>query len=106
MRFAMIAEWGSSVSWQQASQTVPPELWDVVVIGAGPAGSVAALHLATEGHRVLLLDKQRFPRDKTCGDGLLPEAQGVLQRAGLLQHALELGRRLAILSMISPSRIE
>jgi geranylgeranyl reductase family protein len=44
--------------------------YEVVVIGAGPAGSVTAIHLARSGARVLLLDKARFPRDKPCGGGL------------------------------------
>ena len=40
--------------------------WDAIVIGAGPAGSVAARQLAIAGRRVLLLDKKRFPRRKVC----------------------------------------
>jgi geranylgeranyl reductase family protein len=44
--------------------------FDVIVIGAGPAGSTAAYRLAREGARVLLLDKARFPRDKPCGGGI------------------------------------
>jgi geranylgeranyl reductase family protein len=46
------------------------ERYEVAVIGAGPAGSVTAIHLARGGARVLLLDKARFPRDKPCGGGL------------------------------------
>ena len=44
--------------------------YDVIVAGAGPAGSMAARQLAERGARVLLLDKQRFPRDKPCGGGV------------------------------------
>ncbi len=44
--------------------------YDVVVIGAGPAGSTAAKCLAENGIKVLLLDKSEFPRDKPCGGGL------------------------------------
>ncbi|DAC73356.1 MAG TPA: hypothetical protein DSN98_00270 [Thermoplasmata archaeon] len=44
--------------------------YDVVVIGAGPAGSTAAKFLSEKGMRVLLLDKSTFPRDKPCGGGL------------------------------------
>jgi geranylgeranyl reductase family protein len=44
--------------------------YDVAVIGAGPAGSVTAIHLARGGARVLLVDKATFPRDKPCGGGL------------------------------------
>jgi geranylgeranyl reductase family protein len=44
--------------------------FDAIVIGAGPAGSVTAYRLATEGASVLLLDRARFPRDKPCGGGV------------------------------------
>jgi geranylgeranyl reductase family protein len=46
------------------------ERFDVIVVGAGPAGSTAAYRLATAGASVLLVDKARFPRDKPCGGGL------------------------------------
>jgi geranylgeranyl reductase family protein len=45
-------------------------VWDAIVVGAGPAGSVTAYRLAREGASVLLLDRARFPRDKPCGGGL------------------------------------
>jgi len=44
--------------------------WDAIVVGAGPAGSVTAYRLASEGASVLLLDRARFPRDKPCGGGV------------------------------------
>ncbi|WP_026453638.1 geranylgeranyl reductase family protein [Saccharomonospora iraqiensis] len=50
---------------------------EVIVVGAGPAGSTAATHLARAGVDVLLLEKSAFPRDKVCGDGLTP--RGVKQ---------------------------
>ena len=46
------------------------ERFDAIVVGAGPAGSTAAYRLARAGARVLLLDRERFPRDKPCGGGL------------------------------------
>ncbi len=46
------------------------ERFDAIVVGAGPAGSTAALRLSRAGARVLLLDRERFPRDKPCGGGL------------------------------------
>jgi geranylgeranyl reductase family protein len=56
---------------------------DVVVVGAGPAGSTAALRLATAGRDVMLLDRVRFPRSKVCGDGLTPRAIAALGRLGV-----------------------
>ena len=50
------------------------ERFDAIVIGAGPAGSTAAFRLARAGARVLLLDRERFPRDKPCGGGLTNRA--------------------------------
>ena len=51
-----------------------PPIDDVTVVGAGPAGALAALVLARQGHRVRLLDRARFPRPKLCGDTLNPGA--------------------------------
>jgi geranylgeranyl reductase family protein len=50
------------------------ERFDVLVVGAGPAGSATAIHLARAGASVLLADRARFPRDKPCGGGLTGRA--------------------------------
>ena len=60
-----------------------PTSTDVLVVGAGPAGSAAAAWSARAGLDTLLVDAQVFPRDKTCGDGLTPRAIGELQRLGI-----------------------
>ena len=56
---------------------------DVVVVGAGPAGSAAAAWAARAGRDVLVIDSANFPRDKACGDGLTPRAVAELERLGL-----------------------
>ncbi len=56
---------------------------DAIVVGAGPAGAVCAAMLARAGRRVLLLEKDRFPRDKVCGDCLNPSVGPILDRLGL-----------------------
>lgn len=60
-----------------------PDAADVLVVGAGPAGSAAAAYAADAGHQVVLADAAVFPRDKTCGDGLTPRAVAELDRLGL-----------------------
>ncbi|MFI0407841.1 geranylgeranyl reductase family protein [Actinomadura sp. 3N508] len=56
---------------------------DVIVVGAGPAGSAAARHLARSGLDVLVLEKSSFPREKVCGDGLTPRAVAELRALGV-----------------------
>jgi len=59
------------------------ERFDVLVVGSGPAGSVAALVLARGGARVALVDKARFPRDKACGDLVGPRGVQLLDDLGI-----------------------
>src|SRR5215210_6208187 len=56
---------------------------DIVVVGAGPGGSATAYYAARAGLSVLLLDRQNFPRDKPCGDGLMPHAAEEISLMGL-----------------------
>ena len=60
---------------------------DAVVVGAGPAGSAAAAFLADAGHDVVLVEKDSFPRDKVCGDGLTPRAVKAMLSLGLDEEA-------------------
>lgn len=57
---------------------------DVLVIGAGPAGSATALRLARAGRRVTLVDRARFPRDKACSEYMSPETVRLLDQLGVL----------------------
>src|SRR2546423_4487909 len=56
---------------------------DVAIVGAGPAGTAAALFAARRGYRVIVVDKQAFPRDKPCGEGLMPGGRPVLRELEL-----------------------
>jgi menaquinone-9 beta-reductase len=58
---------------------------DVLVVGAGPAGSSAAWHLAREGAHVMVLDRAKFPREKPCAEYLSPEASRILSAMGALE---------------------
>jgi flavin-dependent dehydrogenase len=53
--------------------------YDAIIIGAGPAGSTLAYELAGGGKRVLILEKEKFPRDKPCGGGLTAKINSLLQ---------------------------
>jgi menaquinone-9 beta-reductase len=59
--------------------------YDALVVGAGPGGATAATFMARAGLRVLLVDKARFPRDKTCGDALSGKTVDVLRRLNLVE---------------------
>lgn len=63
--------------------------YDVIIVGAGPGGSTAATFLAQRGILPLLLDKTNFPRDKTCGDGLTPQAIYWLDVLGCVYEVLD-----------------
>jgi menaquinone-9 beta-reductase len=69
------------------TQQIPPhtatDTADVIVVGAGPAGSATAFYLAAAGLDVLVLEKSRFPREKVCGDGLAPRAVKALTGMGV-----------------------
>ncbi|MFI5338886.1 MAG: NAD(P)/FAD-dependent oxidoreductase [Candidatus Methylomirabilales bacterium] len=68
-------------------------MWDAIVAGAGPAGCTAAVLLAREGLRVVLLDKSAAPPSKVCGEYLSPGCLRILNRIGALQPVREAGAR-------------
>ena len=59
--------------------------FDVIIAGAGPAGSSAAIHLARKGVRVLLVEQKKFPRAKLCGEFISPECRRHFQNLGVAQ---------------------
>ena len=80
---------------QPDAKSSPERLWDVVIIGAGPAGAIAATHLAANQHQVLLIDRRKFPREKICGDGLLNDALGCLDNIGVIDTIQSTGRQMS-----------
>jgi geranylgeranyl reductase family protein len=72
---------------------------DVVVVGGGPSGAATAYWLAEAGHDVLLLEKKRYPREKTCGDGLTPRSVKQLEDMGLASQLADHHRFEGLRSM-------
>lgn len=74
----------------------------MLVVGAGPAGSACAQQLARAGFSVVLADQHEFPRDKVCGDGLIPDAHAALGRLGVLQAVMRAAQRATHVACIAP----
>ncbi|MCV2370268.1 NAD(P)/FAD-dependent oxidoreductase [Roseateles oligotrophus] len=79
-----------------------PKLCQILIIGAGPAGSAAAKVLAQAGLDVLLIDQQPQGRDKICGDGLIPDSHAALARLGLLDQVMARAEPVAHVGCIGP----
>jgi geranylgeranyl reductase family protein len=86
-----------------SSITTPPEQCTVLVVGAGPAGSACAQWLARAGFDVALVDQHHFPRDKTCGDGLIPDAHVALMRLGVHDEVMRLAQPVTHVRCFAPS---
>lgn len=76
--------------------------FDVLVIGGGPAGSAAARRAATHGLSVALVDRAAFPREKVCGDGLIPDALTGLRELGLSSWVLPTASRSSGIQVFAP----
>ncbi len=78
--------------------------WDVVVVGAGPAGAVSAAQFARRGFRVALLDRAHFPRHKACAEYMSPGVRDVAQRLGMW-HAIQGAGPCSVpgMEVVSPS---
>jgi len=76
---------------------------EVLIIGAGPAGSATAIALRRAGIDVLLADRHDFPRDKACGDALMPDALRALERLGLRQEVLASALRTDSMRIHAPN---
>ena len=95
-----------NIEWQQETSSISDRLWDVVIVGAGPAGAIAAAHLAAGHYRILLLDRKKFPREKICGDCLLTDALRCLDAIGIGKTLRAAGRQVSTCTLFSPSQIE
>jgi geranylgeranyl reductase family protein len=79
---------------------------EVVVVGGGPSGAAAAYWLAAAGHPVALVEKKKYPREKTCGDGLTPRAIYELDEMGFDFDAPELHRINGLRSYGAGTKLE
>jgi geranylgeranyl reductase family protein len=86
---------------------VEKKIYDVCIIGAGPAGSTCAYYLAQKGIKPLILEKKEFPRDKICGDAFTQRCFVHLERMGIMKKLIEekKGHWTAIGGLVSPSGI-
>jgi geranylgeranyl reductase family protein len=82
-------------------------IYDLIIVGGGPAGATAALYAKRAGLRTLLVDKATFPRDKICGDGLSGKSVAILKDLNLLEQVRQLpGALVHRVVFISPAHDE
>lgn len=77
--------------------------FDAIIVGGGPAGASAAVHLAASGARVLLAERERFPREKLCGEFITPECLEHFARLGVLEEMGRGGARVSETIFYAPS---
>ncbi len=90
-----------------AIESIKNTFFDVCIVGAGPGGSSSAYYLAKQGKKVVLLDKEKFPRRKICGNAFSQRAQIHLKRMGVLDEIIaeKKGNWAAIGGLVSPRGI-
>lgn len=90
-----------------AAEVIPvrslPARCEVLVVGSGPAGSACATALAEAGVDVWLIDQHDFPREKICGDGLIPDAHHALDRLGVLDQVMAQACHVSHVRCVGPS---
>jgi geranylgeranyl reductase family protein len=79
---------------------------DVLVVGAGPAGCLAAVELARQGVNVLVVERSPFPREKVCGDGILEDSLAVLESVGLDAAVKEKAHPIRSILFVAPNGTE
>ena len=79
---------------------------DVLVVGAGPAGCLAAVELARQGVDVLVVERSPFPREKICGDALLEDSLEVLESVGLDEAVKEKAHPIHSIIFVAPNGTE
>lgn len=79
---------------------------DVLVVGAGPAGCLAAVELARQGIDVLVVERSPFPREKVCGDALLEDSLEVLESVGLDEAVKERAHPIHSIIFVAPNGTE
>ncbi|MFC2142865.1 NAD(P)/FAD-dependent oxidoreductase [Candidatus Aenigmatarchaeota archaeon] len=80
------------------------EEYDVIILGGGPAGTIAAMYLAKAGKNVVLVDKKTFPRDKVCGDAQGRKAANILKDLGIYDEYVKIpGQKIYGIILSSPN---
>ena len=95
------AQQGDGINITPFTALNPIPDFDIIIVGAGPAGCAAARTLAQAGWRVGLFDKAQFPREKTCGDALIPDAHTALEKLGLRERVEQISYPTTALRLIS-----